>query len=325
MSEDDQPPSDKPVARFVTVPAEHDGQRIDNYLRTELKGAPKSLVYRILRTGEVRVNKGRAKADSRVHTGDVVRIPPLRLSEEVPVRVGQSLESALASAVLYEDAQLLVLNKPCGLAVHAGSGVKVGVIEALRALRPETPGLELAHRLDRETSGVLVLAKDRPTLMELHELLRGDGVKKTYLTLVQGNWPDKLSKVDAPLEKNTLRGGERLVEVRLDGKPSLTLFRVVKRFAESTLVEASPVTGRTHQIRVHAAHAGHPIAGDDKYGDAAFDRSLKSSGLTRLFLHAARIEIPRVGKGLLKIEAPLPVELSRVVDALTAALPPREG
>ena len=325
MSEDEKPPSDKPVARFVTVPAEHDGQRIDNYLRTELKGAPKSLVYRILRTGEVRVNKGRAKADSRVHTGDIVRIPPLRLSEEVPVRVGQSLESALVSAVLYEDEQLLVLNKPCGLAVHAGSGVKVGVIEALRALRPETKGLELAHRLDRETSGVLVLAKDRPTLMELHELLRGDGVKKTYQTLVQGNWPDKLSKVDAPLEKNSLRGGERLVEVRLDGKPSLTLFRVLKRFGEATLVEASPVTGRTHQIRVHAAHVGHPIAGDDKYGDAAFDRSLKSSGLTRLFLHAARIEIPRVGKGLLKIEAPLPVELSRVVDALSAALPRRES
>ena len=313
MAEDE-----KPVARFVTVGAESDGQRIDNYLRSELKGAPKSLVYRILRTGEVRVNKGRAKPESRVHTGDVVRIPPLRLSEEVPVRVGESLEQALAAAVIFEDEHLLIIDKPSGLAVHAGSGVKVGVIEALRALRPETVGLELAHRLDRETSGVLVLAKDRPTLMELHELLRGDGVKKTYLALVRGNWPDKLSKVDAPLEKNTLRGGERLVEVRGDGKESLTLFRVKQRFAEATLVEASPVTGRTHQIRVHAAHAEHPIAGDDKYGDLEFDRALKPYGLSRLFLHAARIELPRAGKKTLRVEAPLPAELSRVVEALGA-------
>jgi len=313
MAEDE-----KPVARFVTVGAESDGQRIDNYLRSELKGAPKSLVYRILRTGEVRVNKGRAKPESRVHTGDVVRIPPLRLSEEVPVRVGHSLEQALATAVIFEDDHLLIIDKPAGLAVHAGSGVKVGVIEALRALRPEAAGLELAHRLDRETSGVLMLAKDRPTLMELHELLRGDGVKKTYLALVRGNWPDKLSKVDAALEKNTLRGGERLVEVRGDGKESLTLFRVKQRFAEATLVEASPVTGRTHQIRVHAAHADHPIAGDDKYGDQEFDRALRPYGLSRLFLHAARIEIPRAGKQTLRVEAPLPADLSRVVEALSA-------
>jgi 23S rRNA pseudouridine955/2504/2580 synthase len=311
MAEDD-----KPVARFVTVGAESDGQRVDNYLRSELKGAPKSLVYRILRTGEVRVNKGRAKPESRVHTGDVVRIPPLRLSEEVPVRVGESLEQALARAVLFEDDHMLILDKPAGLAVHAGSGVKVGVIEALRALRPEAAGLELAHRLDRETSGVLMLAKDRPTLMELHELLRGDGVKKTYLALVRGNWPDKLSQVSAPLEKNTLRGGERLVEVRDDGKDSLTLFRVRRRFAEATLVEASPVTGRTHQIRVHAAHADHPIAGDDKYGDPDFDRTLKPYGLSRLFLHAARIEVPRAGKKKLSVEAPLPGELARLVEAL---------
>jgi 23S rRNA pseudouridine955/2504/2580 synthase len=314
---------DKPSARFVTVGAEHDGQRIDNYLRTELKGAPKSLVYRILRTGEVRVNKGRAKPESRVHTGDVVRIPPLRLSEEVPVRVGAALESTLASAIVYEDPCLLVLNKPAGLAVHAGSGVKVGVIEALRALRPDDKGLELAHRLDRETSGVLVLAKDRPTLMELHELLRGDGVKKSYLALVRGHWPDRLREVDAALEKNTLRGGERVVEVRVDGKESRTLFRPLRRFAaEATLVEASPITGRTHQIRVHAAHAGHPIAGDDKYGDPTFDRRLKERGLSRLFLHAARIEIPARGvRPPVRVEAPLPHELERVLAALSPDAP----
>ncbi len=307
---------EKPQARFVTVGAEHDGQRIDNYLRSELKGAPKSLVYRILRTGEVRVNKGRAKPESRVHTGDVVRIPPLRLSEEVPVRVGGSLEETLTKAVRFEDDHLLVLDKPAGLAVHAGSGVKVGVIEALRALRPETPGLELAHRLDRETSGVLVLAKDRPTLMTLHELFRGDTAKKTYLALVRGHWPSGLREVDAPLEKGTVRGGERLVEVRGDGKPSRTLFRVVKSVQGATLVEASPITGRTHQIRVHAAYKNHPIAGDDKYGDAQFDRTLP--GLKRLFLHAARIELPPFK---LKVEAALPAELQAVVDALSVRAP----
>jgi 23S rRNA pseudouridine955/2504/2580 synthase len=307
---------EKPQARFVTVGAEHDGQRIDNFLRTELKGAPKSLVYRILRTGEVRVNKGRAKPESRVHTGDVVRIPPLRLSEEVPVRVGESLEQTLTRAVRFEDERLLVIDKPSGLAVHAGSGVKVGVIEALRALRPETPGLELAHRLDRETSGVLVLAKDRPTLMELHELFRADTAKKTYLALVRGHWPDGLREVDAPLEKGSVRGGERIVEVRADGKPSRTLFRVAKKLSGvATLVEASPITGRTHQIRVHAAYKNHPIAGDDKYGDAQFDRSLKEHGLTRLFLHAARIELPPFK---LRVEAPLPPELQAVVDALSS-------
>jgi len=312
--------SDKPVARFVTVGPESAGQRIDNFLHSELKGAPKSLVYRILRTGEVRVNKGRAKPDMRIALGDVVRIPPLRLSEELPVRVGAGLESTLRQAVVHEDAHLLIIDKPAGIAVHAGTGVKVGMIEALRVMWPETPALELAHRLDRETSGLLVLAKDRPTLLELHELLRsddtrGERVKKSYLALVRGSFPDELREVAAPLEKNTLRGGERLVEVRGEGKPSRTLFRVVRRFAEATLVEASPITGRTHQIRVHAAYVGHPIAGDDKYGDAAFDRALRVHGLTRLFLHAARIELP----GRRKFEAALPDELARVLEQLETA------
>ena len=314
MSED----GDKPSARMVSVGVEHDGQRVDNYLRTQLKGAPKSLIYRILRTGEVRVNKGRVKADTRVKTGDVVRLPPLRLSEDVPVQVGDGLERTLRDAVLHEDARVLILNKPAGLAVHAGSGVKVGVIEALRVLRPELTGIELAHRLDRETSGVLVLAKDRPTLTALHTLLRGDTVKKQYLALVRGGWPDGLREVTAPLEKNTLRGGERVVEVRGNGKPSRTLFRVVERFADATLVEASPVTGRTHQIRVHATHADHPIAGDTKYGDPEFDRLLKGNGLARLFLHAARISLPQLGPHgrMLRVEAPLPTELAAVLERL---------
>jgi 23S rRNA pseudouridine955/2504/2580 synthase len=304
---------------MVTVGPEHAGQRIDNFLRTELKGAPKSLIYRILRTGEVRVNKGRAKPETRVAAGDVVRIPPLRLTEEMPVRVGDSLKDTLSRAIVYEDEGLLVIDKPAGIAVHAGSGVNVGVIEALRALRPEQKGLELAHRLDRETSGVLVLAKDRPTLMQLHELLRGDSVKKSYRALVKGAWPDKRTEVSAPLAKNSLRGGERMVEVQEDGKEALTMFRVLERFHGATLVEAMPVTGRTHQIRVHALHVGHPIAGDDKYGDAEFDRKLKEHGLTRLFLHAARIQIPRPGMKDLRVEAKLPAELERVLASLRAA------
>ncbi len=314
MSEED----DKPSVRMVTVGPENAGQRIDNFLRTELKGAPKSLVYRVVRTGEVRVNKGRVKPDTRLQAGDVVRIPPLRLAEAMPVRVGEALKGTLADAILFEDEALMVLNKPAGLAVHAGSGVAVGVIEALRALRPEDKGLELAHRLDRETSGVLVLAKTRPALMHVHELLRGDSVKKSYQALVQGAWPDRVKKVEAPLAKNTLRGGERMVEVDGDGKEALTLFRVLERFHGATLVEAMPVTGRTHQIRVHAAHAGHPIAGDDKYGDAAFDRVLKGQGLSRLFLHAVRIDLPRPGQPNLRVEAQLPVELESVLAALRA-------
>jgi 23S rRNA pseudouridine955/2504/2580 synthase len=301
---------------MVTVGPENAGQRIDNFLRTELKGAPKSLIYRVLRTGEVRINKGRAKPETRVAAGDVVRIPPLRLTESMPVRVGDTLKDALAAAILHEDDGLLILNKPAGLAVHAGSGVNVGVIEALRAARPEAKALELAHRLDRETSGVLVLAKTRPALLELHELLRGDTVKKSYRALVQGSWPDKLREVNAPLAKNSLRGGERMVEVDGDGKEAQTLFRVLERFHGATLVEAMPVTGRTHQIRVHAAHVGHPIAGDDKYGSAEFDRQLKAHGLTRLFLHAVRIQIPRPGQKDLRVEAELPVELERVLGAL---------
>jgi 23S rRNA pseudouridine955/2504/2580 synthase len=310
---------DKPSVRMVTVGAEHAGQRVDNFLRTELKGAPKSLVYRILRTGEVRVNKGRAKPETRLAEGDVVRIPPLRLSPEMPKRVGDALQQTLRDAIVYEDDELMVLNKPSGLAVHAGSGVNVGVIEALRALFPELKGLELAHRLDRETSGVLVLAKTRPALLTLHEQLRGDDVTKTYVALVKGRWPRSLSEVNAPLEKNALRSGERMVEVTDDGKEALTRFAIQKGYERATLVEAVPVTGRTHQIRVHAAHAGHPLAGDDKYGDAEFDRTMKQEhGLSRLFLHARRIDIPRRGKKPLRVEAALPDELTRVLDSLAA-------
>jgi 23S rRNA pseudouridine955/2504/2580 synthase len=338
-------PDEKPSVRYVTVGAESAGQRVDNFLRTELKGAPKSLVYRILRTGEVRINKGRAKPETRIAEGDVVRIPPLRLSEQAPQRVGTALAETLKAAILYEDDAMLVLNKPAGLAVHAGSGVNMGVIEALRLIYPSYPGLELAHRIDRETSGVLVLAKDRPTLLTLHAWFRDDAVQKTYLALVHGAFPEDLAEVDAPLEKNTLRSGERLVEVRDDGKPSITRFRVLSRFGSrpepgastlgaSTLIEARPLTGRTHQIRVHAAYAGYPLVGDAKYGVPERDRALKASlpagarsdrlGSVRLFLHAVRIVLPASGapgagrgtKKELRIEAPLPDDLTRLLSML---------
>jgi 23S rRNA pseudouridine955/2504/2580 synthase len=305
----------KTGVRYVTVGAEHAGQRVDNFLRSALKGAPKSLIYRILRTGEVRINKGRVKPETRLAPGDVVRLPPLRLSQDMPARVGEALQETLRDAIVYEDAELLALDKPAGLAVHAGSGVHVGAIEGLRALYPELPGLELAHRLDRETSGVLLFAKDRASLMQLHQAFRGDSVHKVYLALVHGAFPGKLREVDAPLEKNTLRGGERMVEVRPDGKPSITRFRVLRRFAAATLLEASPVTGRTHQIRVHAAHAGHPLVGDPKYGDPRLDRALEPSP-RRLFLHAASLRLPRGAQNELRIEAPLPEDLEQFLSAL---------
>jgi 23S rRNA pseudouridine955/2504/2580 synthase len=319
----DEPAAEKSSVRYLTVGPEHAGQRIDNYLRTQLKGAPKSLVYRIVRSGEVRVNKGRAKPDTRLALGDVVRIPPLRLSEDVPVRIGDALGATLREAVLYQDDSILVLNKPAGLAVHAGSGVHVGAIEALRTLYPELPGLELAHRLDRETSGVLVFAKHRPALLVLHALFRDDHVKKTYVALVHGTFPDRLREVDAPLEKGALRGGERMVEVRGDGKPSQTRFRVLRRFSEATLIEAMPVTGRTHQIRVHAAHAGYPLVGDAKYGESDRDKALRRFGPLRLFLHAASVRLPGLGLGSpkkeLRIEAPLADDLARFLTLLSEA------
>lgn len=283
------------------------GQRIDNFLRSQLKGAPKTLIYRILRKGEVRVNKGRIKPEYKLQLGDLVRVPPLRLAErDEPAPLAQGLLERLEAAILYEDKALIVLNKPAGIAVHGGSGLSYGVIEALRQLRPDAKDLELVHRLDRDTSGLLMVAKKRSMLRHLHEALRGDGVDKRYLALVSGAWPSSRKQVSAPLRKNTLRSGERMVEVDDEGREALTLFRVLRRFGEfSTLVEAKPVTGRTHQIRVHARHAGHPIAGDAKYGDEAFTREVRSLGGKRLFLHAYSLTVPLPEGGELHLEAPV--------------------
>ena len=274
--------------QFITVDPELEGQRIDNFLRTLLKGVPKSLIYRILRKGEIRVNKKRVKPEYKLLANDELRIPPIRVSEptELPSTKLDKVAS-LESHILFEDDCLIVLNKPSGTAVHGGSGLSFGVIEALRALRPEQKFLELVHRLDRDTSGCLLIAKKRSALKSLHDQLREKQVDKRYQALVSGMWPENRFKVKAPLVKNTLKSGERMVSVNeVEGKASETRFRILTQYSDATLVEASPITGRTHQIRVHCLHAGHPIACDDKYGDNNFDSRMQRLGLSRLFLHA---------------------------------------
>ncbi len=288
--------------KMLTISEDEAGQRIDNYLLAKLKGVPKSLIYRILRKGEVRVNKGRIKPEYKLQNGDVVRVPPVRVSEKNTTPISKNLNkvSSLESHIIFEDDCLLVLNKPSGIAVHGGSGLNFGVIEALRALRPEARFLELVHRLDRDTSGILLVAKKRSALRNLHEQLRVKTVQKDYLALVRGQWQSHVKVVQAPLLKNELASGERIVKVSEQGRPSETRFAIEERYQNATLVKASPVTGRTHQIRVHTQYAGHPIALDDKYGDKEFDKYMQDLGLNRLFLHAfsIRFEHPKTGETL---------------------------
>ncbi|MFF1015347.1 23S rRNA pseudouridine(955/2504/2580) synthase RluC [Proteus mirabilis] len=294
--------------QFVTIDGDEAGQRIDNFLLARLKGVPKSMIYRIIRKGEVRVNKGRIKPEYKLAAGDSIRIPPVRVAEKEEHAVSPKLEkvSALAECILYEDEHVMLINKPSGTAVHGGSGLSFGVIEGLRALRPEARFLELVHRLDRDTSGVLLIAKKRSALRSLHEQLRLKQMQKDYLALVRGQWQSHTKVVQAPLLKNILQSGERVVKVSSEGKPSETGFKVEERFEFATLVKASPVTGRTHQIRVHTLHAGHPIAFDDRYGDRDFDTQLASTKLNRLFLHASSLTFihPSTGEKM-RIEAPM--------------------
>jgi 23S rRNA pseudouridine955/2504/2580 synthase len=306
------------AVQLLEVAPELAGQRIDNFLRTQLKGVPKTLIYRILRKGEVRVNKGRIKPEYKLQAGDIVRVPPLRLAErDEPAPLAKGLLDRLEAAIVYEDKALIILNKPAGIAVHGGSGLNYGVIEAFRQLRPDCKELELVHRLDRDTSGLLMIAKKRSMLRHLHAELRGDGVDKRYMALVRGNWPAAKKQVNAPLLKNTLRSGERMVEINEEGKEALTIFKVLRRFGDfATLVEAKPVTGRTHQIRVHALHAGHAIAGDDKYGDEDFSREIRDLGGKRLFLHAYALRVPLPDGGELKFEAPVDEVWQRTIERL---------
>ncbi|WP_026375031.1 23S rRNA pseudouridine(955/2504/2580) synthase RluC [Aestuariibacter salexigens] len=273
--------------RIIDIDADQAGQRIDNFLRTFLKGVPKSAIYRILRKGEVRVNKKRIKPDYKIQAGDSIRVPPIRVSSQPSAVPSAKLDKIanLENCILFEDERLMVVNKPTGMAVHGGSGLSYGLIEGLRAIRPEQKFLELVHRLDRDTSGCLLVAKKRSALRHLHEQLREKRMDKRYLALVHGQWPAHRHTVKAPLLKNTLKSGERIVIVHDEGKPSITKFTVKQTFANATLVQASPVTGRTHQIRVHSQFAGHPIAGDNKYGDSQKDSAL-GADINRLFLHA---------------------------------------
>lgn len=311
--------TETPAVKIVAISADEAGQRIDNFLRTHLKGVPKSMIYRILRKGEVRVNKKRIKPEYKLEDGDQVRIPPVRVAEREEDAVSPHLQkvAALEHVILYEDDHILVLNKPSGTAVHGGSGLSFGVIEGLRALRPDARFLELVHRLDRDTSGVLLVAKKRSALRSLHEQLREKGMQKDYLALVRGQWPSHIKSIQAPLLKNILQSGERIVRVNSEGKPSETRFKVEERFDIATLVRCSPITGRTHQIRVHTLHAGHPIAFDDRYGEPEFDRQLSGTGLRRLFLHASALRFthPHTGE-ILRIEAPLDDQLKQCLKKL---------
>ncbi|WP_305908286.1 23S rRNA pseudouridine(955/2504/2580) synthase RluC [Methylomarinum sp. Ch1-1] len=306
----------KPQVKWLEIGEENDGQRLDNFLISQLKGVPKTRIYRIVRKGEVRVNKGRVDVKYRLQTHDVVRIPPVRVAErnEAPA-IQPTLKYSLENQVLYEDEGFIVLNKPSGFAVHGGSGVSSGVIEALRQIRPNQRFLELVHRLDKETSGCLLVAKKRSALKYLHELFRGDGVEKTYLALLDGQWQRKKQWVEAPLLKNINKGGERMVVVSQQGKSAETLFVRLKKYVDATLVHASPKTGRTHQIRVHAAWLGHPIIGDDRYGNEDSNRLFKKRGYKRLFLHAEQLRFRHPLSGeVMHFVAPLPQELQNLLD-----------
>jgi len=302
---------------WLTVDEESVGQRLDNYLIRHLKGVPKTHVYRIIRSGEVRVNKGRASADTRVEVGDVVRLPPVRISDKVAEKVAQPAP-AREFPLLFEDDALMAIDKPAGVAVHGGSGVSFGVIEQLRQARPQAKLLELVHRLDRETSGILLVAKKRSALKHLQDQFRERETGKTYMALVQGSWPDNLKVIDSALHKFLLPDGERRVKVTTpddpDGMRSITLVKVIERLVGCTLLEVTIKTGRTHQIRVHLASKGHPIAGDDKYGDFEWNKNLSKQGFKRMFLHAWRLQFthPVIGQRV-ELKSAMPTELQNFV------------
>lgn len=308
----------KTSVQYISVPTEVAGQRIDNFLINRLKGMPKTHIYRILRKGEVRVNKKRIKPTYRVQTGDQIRLPPMELEDKKTIpNPSQQFMTFLSTRILYEDKNLLIINKPSGIPVHGGSSVKLGLVEALRCMYPELEQLELAHRLDADTSGCLILAKKRSVLREIHELLREGKVRKVYRALTKGHWKNSQLRVEEPLRKNTLSSGGRIVRVHAEGKPSVTLFEPLHIYKKAMLMEAVLETGRTHQIRVHAQYKGHPLAGDEKYGDKEFNKAMRQFGLKRLFLHAYLIEfvIPSSGQHI-KITAPLEDDLLACLKAL---------
>ena len=322
------PPPARPGAKLVTVDEDCAGQRLDNFLIRQLKGVPKTHVYRIIRSGEVRINKGRAGADTRLEMGDIVRLPPVRISDSVQDKLDKPAP-AREFPILYEDDHVLAIDKPAGVAVHGGSGVSFGVIEQLRQARPGAKFLELVHRLDRDTSGILLLAKKRSALTRLQDQFRERETGKTYMALVSGAWPANKKVIDVPLHKYLLADGERRVKVvgkdDPDGMRSITLVKVAQKLDGFSLLEVTIKTGRTHQIRVHLASQGHPIAGDDKYGDFELNKLLPKRGLKRMFLHAWRLQFDHPASGeRIELLSPMPPELKKFSDhaALSTASPP---
>jgi 23S rRNA pseudouridine955/2504/2580 synthase len=323
VSAQDPPEKRTPVQHFE-VSEEEAGQRLDNYVQRRLGGVPRSRVYRVIRKGEVRVNSKRAEPQLRLKLHDKIRLPPVRVQPPAETgRPGAQVCESMARAIVYEDERLMVLDKPAGIAVHGGSGVSFGVIEALRALRPQET-LELVHRLDRDTSGCLLVARRAASLRTLHALLREGAFEKRYLTLVKGHWQLGAKRIDVPLHTHTRVGGERTVRAGASGKAAVSEFRPVQFFGRTaTLMEVMLRTGRTHQIRVHAAHAGHPVAGDEKYGDAAFNTELREVGLRRMFLHAHSVSFSWPQGGEFSVNTPLPEDLATVLEALAAQPRPK--
>lgn len=303
--------------QYVTIEPDQGGQRIDNFLIARLKGVPKSRIYRLVRKGEVRVNKGRVKVVYKICPGDVVRIPPVRTAAVVVKPTPpEKLLAKIAKSIIFENSDLIIVNKASGIAVHGGSGISMGLIELLR-FHFQNQRLELVHRIDRDTSGCVMIAKKRSVLVEMQNQFREKTIEKHYLALVAGKWPNSTRQVDAPLMKNQLESGERIVKISGEGKASLTEFRVLKRFKKATLVDAKPITGRTHQIRVHCRFAKHPILADDKYDNEESKQTTKALAIKRLFLHAATLEFFLPGtRERCKIEALLPADLQSALDRI---------
>lgn len=314
--------SSRPAVRYVEIDAEQAGKRLDQFLLKLLGTVPRSRVYRVVRKGEVRVNGHRADPAQRLQLHDKVRVPPVRIEPEgAPPRIPRALLERVRDAIIVENDKLIVIDKPAGIAVHGGSGLSFGVIEVLRALRPED-SLELVHRLDRDTSGCLLVARKASALRVMHALLREGLFEKRYLTLLKGHWPHGRTRIDVPLRTDMRVSGERTVQAHASGKAALSDFRPLQFFGKrATLMEVGLLTGRTHQIRVHAAHAGHPVAGDEKYGDADFNTELGALGLARMFLHAHSVSFEWPQGGAFSASAPLPADLAAIVDRLSVTRP----
>jgi len=306
--------------KFVEATSEDEGQRVDNFLMRHLRKAPKSLIYRIIRKGEVRVNKGRVKPTTRLVEGDMVRIPPVKVPEKMHVIPSEALLATLEQAILYEDKDIIAFNKPSGLAVHGGSGIQIGLVEAARQLRPLAKRMELVHRLDRDTSGCILLAKKASVLKQLHEQIREHDMEKEYLCLVKGQWPKGQCKINLPLIKNTLQSGERVVKVSKEGKPSISFFNLQHQFEDCALMSVVLKTGRTHQIRVHAQAQGCGLIGDDKYGDKTVNLTFKRKGMKRLALHAQFLGfVHPVTQEKMRLEAPLHDDFKQIIKKLKSS------